>query len=269
MQDENKTKLTEIIKQNKTKIIFTIVIAFLILISGVIGYFIGINRVKNDSNHKLSNRQITLSSKPTPPLLTIRSAAISPSISPGYQGASFINATYTNEKYNFKFEYLSKEYIGGQLDSTYTLQQINDNQFIITESDYDGNGKISNTESSTYTVYDANTTDKDNLVSWWGNNIKTDIGSYTVPDDYTTQLNITPFSGCMTGAGISWQMPPLLDVRIKDSVLTQPTDFSDSVYMYYDYGKPFIIHTIPADGGGACDENPENYLFYTSLSMLQ
>ena len=88
-----------------------------------------------------------------------------------------------------------------------------------------------------FTIFDANTKDSSNMSNWWANNIYSEIGGYTIPNDYDTEQNDThPLLLNRNGFQV-----PTLEVTPKATTSSVPI-YETSYYLYYDFGKPFIIN---------------------------
>jgi hypothetical protein len=171
---------------------------------------------------------------------------------------------YRNEKYNFQFSYPQDRYYGGKLASSYKIEEIGA-QIIITETVYRSGGDKEDI-LSIYKLYDANFSDKDNLIAWWQQNIKSEIGNHRIPTDYNTLLNSVPFDNCIAEFGKTWVLPPSLEVTLKEGV-EAPGPYKGSIYFYYDFGKPFIMN-FTEESTGACGDK-DSYLVFTSMSKLR
>lgn len=98
------------------------------------------------------------------------------------------------------------------------------------------------------TVYPVTELDKNNLEKWWSENIREEIGNKNVPLDYNIR-NDTIFYNCIIGGGLLKEkdIPQLIEVTEKGG-----NKFYVSIYAYYDYGKPFVIH-FEHEQSGECD----------------
>jgi hypothetical protein len=170
---------------------------------------------------------------------------------------------YRNEKYNFQFSYPQDRYFEGKLSYSYKIEE-KGSQIIITETIY-RTGEDKEDFPHVYTIYGANTTDKNNLTNWWQQNIKIEIGSHRIPTDYNTALNSVPFDTCITEFDKTWKLPSSLEVTPKEGV-EEPGPYKGSIYFYYDFGKPFIMN-FTEESTGACG-GKDSYLMFTSMSKL-
>ncbi|HUW21364.1 MAG TPA: hypothetical protein VMW41_01720 [Candidatus Bathyarchaeia archaeon] len=222
---------------------------------GALGYgYLQDNRVNTTTSTTNLITQISSPQQEQPTLITKPTLSLTTSN----------QRVYKNEKYNFKFNYPQDRYFKGELSSSFRLEE-RDSQIIIINTTHRSD---SSTEDfpNVYTIYDANTTDKNNLVDWWQKNMKTEIGGHKIPGDYNTALDVIPFDGCIEEFyEDNWQWPPSLEVTLKEGV-EEPGAYIGSIYFYYDFGKPFILN-FTEESTGACG-NKDSYLVFTSISRL-
>ncbi|MBP7774672.1 hypothetical protein KA078_02670 [Candidatus Woesebacteria bacterium] len=169
---------------------------------------------------------------------------------------------YSNSAYNFQFNYPD--------DTNSTKYRIVENgqqiSFITTQ--YYSNG-TQQESSDIYTIYDVNVQDKNKLSDWWQQNIKVEIGNYNIKNDYSVTQGKTALGGCIGSAADSidvlWKEPPSLEVSPKQVIISDENQgpYQGSVYFYYDFGKPFILHQT-YESTGACS-GPDSYLPLISL----
>jgi hypothetical protein len=234
--------------RNWPKIILAAVLGFGLLAGAAYaGYWYGTQEISNLKN-QISKLELQTKNQTTP--------TPEPAPSP----TSSEEHIYKNEEYNFKFSYPQDWYFENKLESSFELEE-KGSQIIITETVY-GTGVII---PKVYTIYEASAQDKNDLVSWWKKNIKTEIGDHKVPTDYDTALNRVPFDVCIQAFDKSWQLPPALEVTPKEGI-EEPGPYKGSIYFYYDFGKPFILNFTEESTGACGTEN--GYKVFTSISKL-
>ncbi len=215
-------------------------------------------------------------SSPTPP--SVGDTEVSTAPVDTQQEHALPQHVYVNKKYNFSFRYRENEYYNGILSNDFHLDEFGKN-IIITENVYNSDGTTT-TIPVEYKIIDASAADKNDLLGWWKKTHTTDFGGYKVPDNYDTSVNTAAFVGCIRSFQKDWQLPPSLEVLANGSIETEeeeaaeppgateePIDPTRIMYMYFDFGKPFILRfKEPNDGGcGAKD----SHLPIASLKRLK
>ena len=193
------------------------------------------------------------------------------------QNYSTANHTYVNEKYNFTFQYPDDVYYEKKPINQYQLADYG-RTVIITEVIYNSDGTTTILPVE-YKLYDASTSDKEHLSDWWKRTHKTDFGNFKVPDGYDTIRNTAPFIGCIKSFDQSWQLPPALEVLPKGALETEaqeaaelpgvteePIDPTRVIYLYYDFGKPFVLRFEEPFGGGCGGQH--TYKVLTTIKKL-
>jgi hypothetical protein len=139
---------------------------------------------------------------------------------------------YENQEFNFSFRFPEK--LG-------TITQEGNKIHINKPPDSDEDQELQTAAQQeplrTFTIFVANTKDLADLKSWWSQNIYSDVGHYSIPDDYDGVQKAT-HPTILNSNGI--QLPTLI---ITPKVTAQDIQiYEDSYYIYFDFGKPFILH---------------------------
>jgi hypothetical protein len=213
---------------------------------------------------------------PTPP--TIGDTEVSTAPVDTQQEHALPQHVYVNKKYNFTFRYRENEYYNGILSNDFHLDEFG-KTILITENVYNSDSTTT-TIPIEYKIIDASPEDKKNLLAWWKKTHKTDFGGHKVPDEYDTSVNTAAFVGCIRSFQKGWQLPPTLEVLAKGAIETdameaaespeateEPIDPTRIMYMYFDFGKPFIMRFEEPNNGG-CGAK-DTHLPIASLKRLK
>lgn len=156
----------------------------------------------------------------------------------------FLQRVYKNQKYGFKFLYTEDALVDGKLSDKYEVED-NTNKIVLKEYIKSKQGDYG-IYSMVYTIYDAKVEDKNNLAQWWKDNVKKEVavdGIISTNQSFDSNLkeNQLNFQNCILQKDPTWKAPPSLQVtqkRLED--LNTIVEYS-VFYLYYDFGKPFII----------------------------
>lgn len=166
--------------------------------------------------------------------------------------SKFVKSEYINQKFNFKLDYESAFISGGKPFTkgwveeknnqvTYVVQRVEESDIVISE---------------TFTFYEVNESDKNNISTWWTNNIKTEVDGGIVPSDYDINTDLSE----LVCEGLeSWKAAPpgiivsLNGQAIERTKLIGPETYS--VYLYYNFGKPFIVNFASGNSGAGINPN--------------
>ena len=225
-------------KRTKKKKLLLVFVIILIIVLGVGGYI-----VYNILNTTVSIQQM-------PEQEEVQESTSTPVITEDTE------QVYQNSQYNFQFTYPDVRYGSNGKRSEFEITEDN-NTLVLIEHIYKPEVEVPTNEvRGTYTLYPVSAAVGADMEAWWRANIETDIGLQSVPGNYLVNDSTEPlFFECILESNPFWTSPPTLEITENEGTAANPSSYEGSIYMFYDFGVPFILHFVE-NSAGTCSTYP-------------